>query len=81
MTTKCDKCGSPINDPTGIDLLAFRLRNAFWAHDFIEGSPIPAWQFLGEEEQEKWRRVAFTATKLLQPPGLKIDPGPQPALP
>jgi len=63
MTT-CDKCGSLLADPTGLDLLAFQLRNAYWKHDSIKDLPILAWQLLDSEEQEKWRRVALAAGDL-----------------
>ena len=63
MITKCDKCGSELTDPTGIDLLAFRLRNAFWKPDSMKGFAIPAWQLLTEDDREGWRRVALVATK------------------
>ena len=63
---KCDKCGSELSDPTGLDLLAFQLRNAYWEPDFVEGLPVPAWQFLDEKEQENWRRVALVAKERLK---------------
>jgi hypothetical protein len=64
MTTCCDKCKSPLPDPTGLDLLAFQLRNGFWEPNYVVGLPVPAWQFLEEEEQESWRRVARIAMEL-----------------
>lgn len=44
--------------------MAFELRNEFWGPDYVEGLPVPAWQFLNEEEQEKWRCVARKAMGL-----------------
>jgi hypothetical protein len=57
---RCDRCGSQLPDPTGLDLLAFQLRNAYWQADFMDGVPHP-WQLLDEPEREKWRCVARVA--------------------
>lgn len=57
-TTYCEHCKSPLPDPIGIDLLAFQLRNAYWAKDFLNGVFPPAWQLLDIEEQDRWRCVA-----------------------
>jgi hypothetical protein len=60
----CDRCGSQLPDPTGLDLLAFQLRNSYWKDDFIDGKPHP-WQLLDAVEHEKWRCVAHAAIELL----------------